>query len=130
MDGMTRVLQRIEDIEKRFGLMRHNQQQVENTNTEVNKGKFDQSVSNAVQQDQSSVNDVQGSVLRGGVDSAEKVMGIMKGDNSGMAGLLKMLPDLANQLQHSGKEETTGKSPEIDAGEAASRYKDNYFPIK
>ena len=130
MDGMTRVLQRIEVIEKRFGLMRHNQQQVENASTEVKEGNFDQSVNKAVQQDQSRMNAVQGSTLRGGIDSAEEVMGMMKGNNPGMAGLLKMLPDLAKQLQHVEEGSSTGKQEVLGAKEAVSRYQDNYFPIK
>jgi len=144
MDGMTRIMQRIQDIEKRFGLMRHNQESVPNAGDPQKVQNFDDSVKQAMKSDKMQPVQTDQTAIRQGVNAAEGVMNtlsngmnnemlpgnMLNGNQSGLSGLMKLLPNITRHLQGENVDKGSGKNSTIPGREAASRYNSNYIPVE
>jgi len=144
MDGMTRIMQRIQVIEKRFGLMRHNQESVSNEGDPQKVQNFDDSVKQAMKSDQMQPVQPEQPTIQQGVTAAEGVMNtlsngmnngmlpgnMLNGNQSGLSGLMKLLPNITRHLQGENVDRESGKNSTIPGSEAASRYNSNYIPVE
>ncbi|MFW5862654.1 MAG: hypothetical protein ACOCWZ_10400 [Spirochaetota bacterium] len=144
MDGMTRIMQRIQDIEKRFGLMRHNQESVANAGDPQKVSNFDENVKQAMKSNEMQPVQPGQPNMRQGVTAAEGVMNtlsngmnngmlpgnMLNGNQSGLSGLMKLLPDITRHLQGENEDKGSGKNSTIPGSEAASRYNSNYIPVE
>ncbi len=146
MDGITRIMQRIQDIEKRFGLTRQNQESTANVNTGAanNVQTFDENVKQAMKGNETQPVQPDHSTIQQGINAAEGVMGtlsrgmnnemlpgnVINGQQGGLSGLMKLLPDITRRLQGEGIDKEKGDNSSIPQNEASSRYKSNYIPIQ